>query len=96
MIRGDPRALWRVIKAANNSPTVRQDAYPTSRTAKPSAQRETRMVYCGDNMDQLAKWPDAPPGRRKKDKSFFKRRCKFIDTLTVQEILVELIANKLG
>jgi|ERR1035441_3579308 hypothetical protein len=31
----------------------------TTRPAKPSALLDTRVVYCGDNLEQLAKLPDA-------------------------------------
>jgi len=30
-----------------------------ARTGKPSALLDTRVVYCGDNLEQLAKLPDA-------------------------------------
>ena len=31
----------------------------TPRPGKPSALLETRVIYCGDNLEQLAKLPDA-------------------------------------
>jgi len=37
--------------------TAREDARPTR--LKPSALLDTRVVYCGDNLEQLAKLPDA-------------------------------------
>ena len=30
-----------------------------TKTAKPSALLDTRVIYCGDNLEQLAKLPDA-------------------------------------
>jgi 16S rRNA G966 N2-methylase RsmD len=40
--------------------TAREDARPTNpKPAKPSALVDTRVVYCGDNLEQLAKLPDA-------------------------------------
>jgi DNA modification methylase len=38
--------------------TPKQPASPTTR-AKPSALVDTRVIYCGDNLDQLKKFPDA-------------------------------------
>jgi hypothetical protein len=41
---------------------VGQDArqrVPTIKPQKPSALLDTRVVYCGDNLEQLAKLPDA-------------------------------------
>ncbi len=41
---------------------VGQDArqrVPTIKTQKPSSLLDTRVVYCGDNLEQLAKLPDA-------------------------------------
>ena len=38
---------------------ARVDARPTSKPAKPSSLLDTRVVYCGDNLEQLAKLPDA-------------------------------------
>jgi hypothetical protein len=35
--------------------------------AKSSALLDTRVVYCGDNLEQLAKLPDAPPRRMQKE-----------------------------
>jgi hypothetical protein len=45
---------------ASRSPdakTAREDSRPTK--LKPSALLDTRVVYCGDNLEQLAKLPDA-------------------------------------
>jgi hypothetical protein len=38
---------------------AREDTRPTSRPAKPSSLLDTRVIYCGDNLEQLAKLPDA-------------------------------------
>jgi DNA modification methylase len=35
------------------------ESRPTSKPAKPSSLLDTRVVYCGDNLEQLAKLPDA-------------------------------------
>ncbi len=32
---------------------------PVTRTGRPSSLLDTRVVYCGDNLEQLAKLPDA-------------------------------------
>ena len=32
---------------------------PSARSAKPSALVDTRVIYCGDNLEQLKKLPDA-------------------------------------
>jgi hypothetical protein len=45
---------------ASRSPdakTAREDSRPTK--LKPSSLLDTRVVYCGDNLEQLAKLPDA-------------------------------------
>jgi hypothetical protein len=36
-----------------------QQHRPTAKPAKPSALLDTRVVYCGDNLEQLLKLPDA-------------------------------------
>ena len=38
---------------------ARVPARPTSKGAKPSIFLDTHVVYCGDNLEQLAKLPDA-------------------------------------
>jgi 16S rRNA G966 N2-methylase RsmD len=35
------------------------ESRPNSKPAKPSSLLDTRVVYCGDNLEQLAKLPDA-------------------------------------
>ena len=37
----------------------RSQTAATTKQAKPSALLDTRVVYCGDNLEQLAKLPDA-------------------------------------
>ena len=49
----------RSLPTATIRETAREDTRPTSRPAKPSALLDTRVVYCGDNLEQLAKLPDA-------------------------------------
>ena len=39
-------------------PAISTDAAPP-RVGRPSALLDTRVVYCGDNLEQLAKLPDA-------------------------------------
>ena len=41
----------------DDNPTRRSQTAAT--TARPSALLDTRVVYCGDNLEQLAKLPDA-------------------------------------
>jgi hypothetical protein len=46
---------------ASRSPdatTAREDTRPTT-NLKPSSLLDTRVIYCGDNLEQLAKLPDA-------------------------------------
>jgi hypothetical protein len=38
--------------------TAREDPRPTTKL-KPSSLLDTRVIYCGDNLEQLAKLPDA-------------------------------------
>jgi len=45
--------------AATLSPADGERAGVRGRPAKPSALLDTRVVYCGDNLEQLAKLPDA-------------------------------------
>jgi hypothetical protein len=55
------RSLGRASVHASRSPgatTAREDARPTTRK-KPSALVDTRVIYCGDNLEQLQKLPDA-------------------------------------
>ncbi len=44
-------------KSENTSPTSTLAGKPSA--ARPSALLDTRVVYCGDNLEQLAKLPDA-------------------------------------
>jgi hypothetical protein len=83
----------------------------TTPRLKPSALVDTRVIYCGDNLEQLKKLPDAcvdliyidPPFNSNRNyevfwgeiESFFKRSHKVIVALTVKEILDEQIARKL-
>jgi hypothetical protein len=59
--------------------------------SKPSVLLDTRVIYCGDNLEQLAKLPDASV-----DLIFFREEHRIIIPLTVQEILDEGIARKLA
>ncbi|MCH7885485.1 MAG: hypothetical protein IIC01_09570 [Planctomycetes bacterium] len=38
--------------------TAKRASAPTGRTGKPSALLDTRIVYCGDCLDQFRKLPD--------------------------------------
>ncbi len=40
-------------------PAADRDAGAAARSARPSALLDTRVIYCGDNLEQLAKLPDA-------------------------------------
>ncbi len=39
--------------------SVTRGTRPSEKPAKPSSLLDTRVVYCGDNLEQLAKLPDA-------------------------------------
>ena len=45
----------------SNTPAEKSGTHGTrpSETKRPSALLDTRVVYCGDNLEQLAKLPDA-------------------------------------
>jgi len=43
----------RSLRTATFAGPAREDARPTSKPAKPSALLDTRVVYCGDNLEQL-------------------------------------------
>jgi hypothetical protein len=47
------------LQSTGTKTPAREDARPTSKTAKPSSLLDTRVIYCGDNLEQLAKLPDA-------------------------------------
>jgi hypothetical protein len=50
----------RVAESENSlSPGVRVGVRADKKIAKPSSLLDTRVVYCGDNLEQLAKLPDA-------------------------------------
>ena len=68
--------------------TARGDARPTSKPAKPSSLLDTRVVFCGDNLEQLSKL-------RAGNDTNFKHSHKVIGPLTMQEILDEQVAMKL-
>jgi hypothetical protein len=38
--------------ATTSNPTAREDVCPTSKPSKPSSLLDTRVVYCGDNLEQ--------------------------------------------
>jgi hypothetical protein len=48
---------------------IRDDAefVPNKKSPRPSSLLDTRVVYCGDNLEQLAKLPDATPRRMQKE-----------------------------
>jgi hypothetical protein len=49
----DPDTIYPMAKKPKNlSPT------PAAPAGRPSALVDTRVIYCGDNLDQLAKLPD--------------------------------------
>src|SRR5580692_8194651 len=49
------------VKPATAAPAVRAGRPPSAilPSARPSALLDTRVIYCGDNLEQLAKLPDA-------------------------------------
>ena len=55
--------MERGIYAASTSPakrtSKRAEARAPQAAARPSSLLDTRVVYCGDNLEQLAKLPDA-------------------------------------
>jgi hypothetical protein len=53
-----PRALGYCAVMAKKEAVTASTPTP-SRAAKPSASLDSRVVYCGDNLEQLAKLPDA-------------------------------------
>jgi 16S rRNA G966 N2-methylase RsmD len=56
-----PRTLFRMAKKVAANREGRRVADPNSGTAtrRPSPLLDTRVVYCGDNLEQLAKLPEA-------------------------------------
>jgi len=48
----------RSLSAATIREVAQEDVRPTDRLAKPSSFLDIRVVYCGDNLEQLAKLPD--------------------------------------
>jgi hypothetical protein len=67
---------------------------------KPSALVDTRVIYCGDNIEPLAKLPEACVRRRRSGRSlidaFFRKSGRIIIPLRVEEIINEEIARKLA
>jgi adenine specific DNA methylase Mod len=53
------RASPASLQSTGTKTLAREDPRPTSKTAKPSSLLDTRVIYCGDNLEQLAKLPDA-------------------------------------
>ena len=45
--------------AKKAAPTPAAETPPPARLAKPSSLLDTRVIYCGDNLTQLKKFPDA-------------------------------------
>jgi len=46
-----------MAKKVSTTPALEKPA--PARPAKPSSLLDTRVVYCGDNLEQIAKLPDA-------------------------------------
>jgi len=46
--------------ATTSNPTAREDARPTSKPSKPSSLLDTRVVYCGDNLESPASFRSEP------------------------------------
>ena len=85
-------------------PALPRSARQSTTKQKPSALLDTRVVYCGDNLQQLGPCRtghhffvsfDYSSDALQEIESFFKRSHKVIVALTVQEILDEHIARKL-
>src|ERR1035437_6946752 len=61
---GQSASQARGVHAASTSPATRTvkraEARAPQAAARPSALLDTRVVYCGDNLEQLAKLPDDP------------------------------------
>ena len=49
------RASPASLQSTGTKTLAREDPRPTSKTAKPSSLLDTRVIYCGDNLEQLAK-----------------------------------------
>ena len=68
---------------STNAKTAREDTRPT--TLKPSSLLDTRVIYCGDNLEQLAKLPDAcvdliyidPPRPKQNDEGRMMKPARF-------------------
>ena len=63
---------------------------------RPSSLLDTRVIYCGDNLEQLKKLPNACVDLIYIDPPFFKARQAIIVPLTIQGILDEQIAKSLA
>ncbi len=58
-----PNSEWRRVnpvarKRAPTKPTAKRETRSKPRAARPSSLLDTRIVYCGDCLDQLAKLPE--------------------------------------
>ena len=84
-------------------------AAKSEKAGRPSSLVDTRVIYCGDNLDQLRKFPDQcvdliyinPPFNSNRSylseiQAFFKKSGRSIIALTVKDILDEQIALKLA
>jgi hypothetical protein len=85
---------------ATKSDTGRERPPGAPSASKPSAFVGTRVIYCGDCLDQLKKLPDAcvnlTSNALHEIDRFFKEEHRIIIPLTVREILDEEIARKLA
>jgi hypothetical protein len=59
-----------------NTTTAREDARPTAKL-KPSSLLDTRVIYCGDNLEQLAKLPDACARQMRKEEVRMMKPARF-------------------
>jgi len=59
----DGQSVERGVHAASTPPATRTvkraEARAPQAAARPSSLLDTRVIYCGDNLEQLAKLPDA-------------------------------------
>ena len=73
------RASWYLLAMPRKAPSTRGPATPGAVSARPSGLVDTRIIYCGDCLDQLRKLPDAcvdliyidPPFNSNRNHDFF-------------------------
>ncbi len=83
--------------AKKKSGRVREESptYDTAPAGRPSALQDTRIIYCGDNLEQFVSFDYSDDALAEIDQ-FFRKTGKVIVPLTVREILDEQLARKLA